>query len=238
MRPMLTVAGDRPSNSMPAAACRRRRVSGPKRSASHRASSAAASAVAAVEGGARRRSGASSAIVDSWRHSSACSRCSAQFRRRPARAPRKRRYCTSSIAREQRVELPKCASSTAAVLAPMPGTPGMLSTASPRQREVIGDLVRMHAVARLDARRAPALAARVIPLLVEFAEQLRQVLVGRHDHAADARARARRAARCRSGRRLRIRGARAPPGRAPRTAPCNGANWRRSSSGAGSRLAL
>lgn len=52
------------------------------------------------------------------------------------------------------------------------------------QRQVVGDLVRVHAVPRLDPGRAPALVARVVPLLVVFAQQLRQVLVGRHDHPA------------------------------------------------------
>src|SRR3546814_14726386 len=39
-----------------------------------------------------------------------------------------------------------------------------------------------------DLAGAPALAAGKIPLLVQTPEQLRQVLVGRHDHAAMAEA--------------------------------------------------
>ena len=54
------------------------------------------------------------------------------------------------------------------------------------QREVVGDLVRLDAVARTHVRRAPALAAGEVPLLVVAVEQLRQVLVRRHDHAAVA----------------------------------------------------
>ena len=54
------------------------------------------------------------------------------------------------------------------------------------QREVVRDLVRMHAQPGLDPRGAPALAAGVVPLLVVRDQQLRQVLVRRHDHAAVA----------------------------------------------------
>jgi len=54
------------------------------------------------------------------------------------------------------------------------------------QRQVIGDLVRVHAVPGLDAIGSPALAATEIVLFVVFAQQLRQVLVGRHHHAAEA----------------------------------------------------
>ena len=48
-------------------------------------------------------------------------------------APRMRRKATSSIRPSSASRLPKCPSSTAAVLQPMPGTPGMLSTASPHR---------------------------------------------------------------------------------------------------------
>ncbi|MNV17712.1 hypothetical protein D3C71_1085080 [compost metagenome] len=44
----------------------------------------------------------------------------------------------------------------------------------------------MHAVARLDPGHAPALVARVIPLLVVLEQQLGQVLVGGDDHPAHA----------------------------------------------------
>jgi hypothetical protein len=92
-----------------------------------------------------------SAIVDRRRHSSACSRCARSFVAACARAAEAQvRHFVDAF--EQRASSCRSApSSTAAVLAPMPGTPGMLSTASPAQREVIGDLVRVHAVARLDA---------------------------------------------------------------------------------------
>lgn len=54
------------------------------------------------------------------------------------------------------------------------------------QRQIIGDLVRMHAIAGLDAVHVPALIACVIPLFVVFDQQLRQILVGRDDHPAQA----------------------------------------------------
>ncbi|MCW0417368.1 hypothetical protein NB689_003122 [Xanthomonas sacchari] len=53
------------------------------------------------------------------------------------------------------------------------------------QCQVVGDLVRMHPMARLDPGRAPALAAAVVPLFVELQQQLRQILVGGHDHAVE-----------------------------------------------------
>ncbi|KAG1083889.1 hypothetical protein G6F40_014636 [Rhizopus arrhizus] len=82
------------------------------------------------------------------------------------------------------------------------------------QRQVIGDLVRMHAMPRLDAGHVPALVARVVPLLVVIEQQLRQVLVGGNDHATMA-----------------------VPVLVQGTADqCT--NWRLSASGAGSRLAL
>ncbi|GAE60380.1 hypothetical protein XPN_2286 [Xanthomonas arboricola pv. pruni MAFF 301427] len=54
------------------------------------------------------------------------------------------------------------------------------------QRQVVGDLMGVHAVARLDPVHAPTQVARVIPLLVVLEQQLRQILVGRHDHPAQA----------------------------------------------------
>ena len=54
------------------------------------------------------------------------------------------------------------------------------------ERQVVGDLVRMHAVPRLDAVAAPALALGEVVLLVVHVQQLREVLVGGHDHAAVA----------------------------------------------------
>jgi hypothetical protein len=53
------------------------------------------------------------------------------------------------------------------------------------QRQVIGDLVRMHAHAFEYACGAPANILREIPLLVMLAEQLAEVLVRRNDHAAE-----------------------------------------------------
>ena len=54
------------------------------------------------------------------------------------------------------------------------------------QRQVIGDLVRMHAVSGLDPVGVPALVAGEVVLLIKARQQLRQVLVRRHDHAAEA----------------------------------------------------
>ena len=54
------------------------------------------------------------------------------------------------------------------------------------ERQVVGDLVRMHAVPRLDPVAAPALALGEVVLLVVHVQQLREVLVGGHDHAAVA----------------------------------------------------
>ncbi len=54
------------------------------------------------------------------------------------------------------------------------------------QREIVGDLVRMHAEPLVDAGRPPAQIAGVIPLLVVLAQQLAEILVRRHDHAAPA----------------------------------------------------
>ena len=44
----------------------------------------------------------------------------------------------------------------------------------------------MHAVPRVHARCRPALVAGEVPLLVVVLEQLRKILVGRHDHRAQA----------------------------------------------------
>src|SRR5690606_1157912 len=109
--------------------CNLRRVSGPKRMRSHSASSALASDAPRAKAWSWSR-GASEAMVVSWRHSNATSRCSRSLAATEA-APRKRRNGISSIRSSKASRVSKCDSNTAAVLAPMPGTPGMLSTASP-----------------------------------------------------------------------------------------------------------
>ncbi len=55
-----------------------------------------------------------------------------------------------------------------------------------REGQVVSDLMRVDAMPPLHAARAPTLVAGVVPLLVVFVEQLRQVLVGGHDHATEA----------------------------------------------------
>src|SRR5690606_7648571 len=112
-----------------AASCNLRRVCGPKRMRSHNASSAAASAAPRAKAWSCS-SGASQAMVVSRRHSNAMSRCSRSLAATDA-APRKRRKGISSIRSSNASRVSKCDSNTAAVLAPTPGTPGMLSTASP-----------------------------------------------------------------------------------------------------------
>jgi len=49
------------------------------------------------------------------------------------------------------------------------------------QRQVVGNLVRVHAVPRLHSGHVPALVACVIPLLIVVQQNLRQVLVGGDD---------------------------------------------------------
>ena len=54
----------------------------------------------------------------------------------------------------------------------------------PGQAEVVRDLVGMHAVPVEHALVPPALVARIVPLHVPGLQQLREILVGGHDHAA------------------------------------------------------
>ena len=58
----------------------------------------------------------------------------------------------------------------------------------PGQRQIVRDLVRMHAVARLHAIGAPALAFGVVILLIAGVQELGKILVGGHDHAVEPRA--------------------------------------------------
>ena len=71
-------------------------------------------------------------------------------------------------------------------LGPYPGHPGDVVHRVATQGQVVGDLVGVHAVPGLDPVGAPAGGTGVVPLFVVFAQQLRQVLVGRHDQAAVA----------------------------------------------------
>ncbi len=58
----------------------------------------------------------------------------------------------------------------------------------PGQREIVGDLVRLHAQPLPDAGAVPARVAWRVPLFVVIADELAEILVGGHDHAAIAMA--------------------------------------------------
>ena len=183
-------------------------------------------------------SGASSAIVVSWRQSSACSLVRAEFHRDLRRAAHAQvRHFVH--AREQRVEAAEMREQDRRRL--RRPRPARRECCRPRRRSARGS--RRSGALRTPCRAftpaiAPAPFCGVVPLLVQCRQQLRQVLVGGHDHAADGRWRARHAARCRSGRRLRSRACASTARPSARHSALQCANWRLSSSGAGSRLAL
>ena len=89
-------------------------------------------------------------------------------------------------ARQQRVQRAKVVQQARRGLAADPGDAGNVVDRIAAQREVIGHLVRVHAVAGLHPRSGPALAAGEIPLAVLALKQLGQVLVGRHDDAGES----------------------------------------------------
>src|SRR5690348_14412875 len=110
--------------------CARVRVSGPIFNFSHSASSTATSAARRSRPSGWPGTGASSAMRASRCDRRAASACARNFSASDL-APRKCRKATSSTRASSVSSEPKCASNAAAPFAPMPGTPGMLSIASP-----------------------------------------------------------------------------------------------------------